>query len=318
MAVDSIEQVSVIGAGTMGHGIAIVFASSGRQVQLFDVDETALDDARGAIGTGFETLLEADRLSNEEVTEARNRIEYSSTYEEAVSEADLVIEASPEDIDIKKDVFRQLDEHAPSDAILASNTSGLSITDIASAVEEPERVLGTHWFNPPYIVPLVEVVHGEHTNDDVAEQVYELLDSIGKTPVLVKKDIRGFIANRIQLAMDYEAWSLLDRGIASAEDIDRAVKAGFGLRVPALGVFKKSDFAGLDVIHDIQSYMTEDLDRGTEPSETVSELISDGKYGLKSGEGVYDWSDRPVKEVTDERDQQLLSLVELYEDLEDD
>lgn len=316
MVPSDIQQVAVVGAGTMGHGIALQFARYDRSVTLFDVQEEALDEAAESIVTGLETLATAGHVSEAAVDSIPDRIEATTSYDEAADDADLIVEAAPEDAEVKRDVFGRLDEHAPESAIIATNTSGLSITDLADRVANPERVLGTHWFNPPYVVPLVEVIYGEQTADEPVDLVYDLLEEIGKTPIVVNEDIPGFVANRIQLAMDYEAWSLLDRGIASAEDIDRAIKAGFGLRVPALGTFKKSDFAGLDVIHDIQSYMTEDLDRGTEPSESLVDLVEDGHLGVKSGGGVFDWSDRDREEVLDERDQQLLALVELYEEME--
>lgn len=317
MSTDGIERVAVVGAGTMGHGIALVFALSGRRVSLFDVDQGALERAAGSIAAGLDTLASAGRIDEDDAAVAPDRIETSTAYPEALAGADLVIEASPEKMEVKREVFSALDEHAPASAILASNTSGLSITEMADQVDDPSRVLGTHWFNPPYVVPLVEVVYGDETADEPVERVYDLLEAVGKAPVVVREDIPGFIANRLQTAMDYEAWSLLDRGIASAEDIDRAVSAGFGLRTPALGVFRKSDFAGLDICRDIHATMPADLDRGTEPSETLVELAEAGRLGLKSGGGVYDWSDRDPDEVAEERDRELLALVDLYEEIRD-
>lgn len=309
------NTVAIVGAGTMGHGMALEFARAGLDVSLIDVDQNMLEKAEESVANGVDTLVKAGRIEESNIDSILSRIETYTQYEPAVEDVELVIEAGPETLEVKQSIFKKLDECTPDDAILATNTSGLSITEIASVVDEPSRVLGTHWFNPPYLIPLVEVVYGEHTSDNVVEEVYELLESIGKTPVTVQKDIHGFIANRIQTAMDYEAWSLLDRGVASAEDIDRAVRAGFGLRIPALGVFRKADFAGLDIIKEIQSYMTADLDRGTDPSESLERMIEEGRYGLKSGEGVFDWSDRDSEEVMEERDQQLLELLEVYESM---
>lgn len=315
MTPSDFKNIAVIGAGTMGHGIALVFALSGRPVSLFDIDEGALDQAAGLIAAGLETLESAGRVSSEAATGATDRIDATTSYPEALDGVDLVIEASPEQMEIKREVFSELNEHAPGSAVFASNTSGLSISEMAKQVDDPTRVLGTHWFNPPYVIPLVEVISADQTSDEVVDHVYQLMETVGKSPIVVQEDIPGFIANRLQTAMDYEAWSLLDRGIATAEDIDRAVSAGFGLRTPALGVFRKSDFAGLDIIRDIHSTMPENLDRGTKPSETLLRLTDEGRFGLKSGRGVYDWSDRDPDEVGEERDRELLALVDFYEEI---
>lgn len=315
MSTGAFESIAVVGAGTMGHGIALVFALSGRRVSLFDVDEAALDRATTSIASGLDTLVDAGRVTDDEAAAAPDRIEPSTSYAETLADVDLVVEASPERLDVKREVFAALDEHAPDSALLASNTSGLSITEMAAQVQDPTRVLGTHWFNPPYVVPLVEVIYGDETADTAVERVYDLLEGVGKAPIVVQEDIPGFVANRLQTAMDFEAWSLLERGVASAEDIDRAVSASFGLRTPALGVFRKSDFAGLDIVRDIHSTMPKDLDRGTDVSPAILELTEAGHLGLKTGRGVFDWSDRDPDEVAEERDRELLALVDLYEEI---
>ena len=308
-----IDRVAVVGAGTMGHGIALAYALGGHPVSLFDISEEALETARGRIDSALETFVDHGALPVDEAERVRERIAYETEFEAAVEGTDLVTEAVVEDADVKRETFERLDAHAPADAILATNTSGLSITDLSTAVDDPGRVVGTHWFNPPYVVPLVEIVHGEHTDAQVAERAYDALDAVGKTPVTVEKDVPGFIGNRIQLAMTYEAYSLLDRGVASAEAIDRAVKAGFGFRLPILGIFEKVDHSGLDVHHDVESYLMPDLDRGTEPNPVVTRLVERGDLGLKTGKGVYDWSDADPEEVFERRDRLLLDQLSVYE-----
>lgn len=308
-----IQRVGVIGAGTMGYGLALVHANAGFDVSLYDVDPDALEQGLANIETGLDILVEEDYLAGAERDAALDRIAPTTDFGDAVAEADFVVETVPERMDVKESVFSMLNEQAPADAILATNTSGLSITDLAAQVDEPGRVVGTHWFNPPYIVPLVELVKAEQTEEDLVDGLYELYESMGKVPVVVQKDIPGFIGNRIQLAMDYEAWSLLSRGVASAEDIDRAVKAGFGFRLPALGVFTKADMGGLDVFRDIEEYLMGDLDRGTEPNDRLVELVEDGHLGLKSGAGVYDYSDVSQESVVEDRDRRLVSTLKLYE-----
>lgn len=310
----SLDTIAIIGAGTMGYGIGTVYAADGRTVRLYDASAEALDQARTNIDTALEALADAGRLSADDRAAVTERISYHETITEAVTDADLVTEAVTEDLEIKQEVFTRLDRHAPAEAILATNTSGLSITEIAGVVDDPSRVVGTHWFNPPHIVPLVEVVRGDQTSDTTVSRTYDLLEAVGKEPVEVKKDLPGFIGNRIQMAMDFEAWSLLQKGVASAEDIDRAVRAGFGFRVPVLGVFKKSDFTGLDVYEEVMSYLLKEIDRGTEPTESLRSLVEDGHYGVKTGQGVYDWEGADFDQLADERDQQLLAMLDAYED----
>jgi 3-hydroxyacyl-CoA dehydrogenase len=315
---DGIDAAAVLGSGVMGHGIALAFALDGHPVALYDVDEDLLAESEDRVRSVLDTLVSAGEIDAEAADATADRITRTTSLPDAVDGADFVTEAVVEDLDIKREVFAELDDHADPDAILATNTSGLSITEIADATDSPERVVGTHWFNPPYVVPLVEVVRGEETADAVVETAYDFFDDMGKTPVRVEKDIPGFIGNRIQLAMAYEAFSLLDRGVASAEAIDRAVKAGFGFRLPLLGVFEKIDHSGLDVQHEVEGYLLPDLDRGTESKDVLSEAVENGDYGLKTGKGVYDWSDVDADDVYDQRDEALLAILDLYDSLEMD
>ncbi|QCS44804.1 3-hydroxyacyl-CoA dehydrogenase family protein [Natrinema versiforme] len=306
------DSVAVVGAGTMGHGIATVFASEGYDVGLHDQDEGRLETAHDRVHESLTQLDDHDRLGVELET-ARNAVSSGTDLEAVIADADLVIEAVTEELDVKRTVFETLSDLTDSGTVLATNTSGLSITEIAAATDAPDRVLGTHWFNPPHIVPLVEVVKGEETDDDLAAAMTAFLDDIGKTAITVEKDVPGFIGNRIQMAMCYEAFSLLDRGIASAEDIDKAVKAGFGFRLPSMGIFEKVDQSGVDVHHAIESYLMPELDRGTDPNPVVSDLVEQGDFGLKTGEGVYDWTDADPDAVVTDRDAQLLAQLEQYE-----
>lgn len=298
----------------MGYGIGLYYALSGASVSFFDADDEKLAAAEEHIDSALNTLVSADRLSSEEGAKTKARMRFADSFADCVSDAGFVTEAVTEDMEIKQTIFEKLSTHAPNDAILATNTSGLSITEIASVVDDPGRVVGTHWFNPPHIVPLVEVVKGDETAEEVVETVYDYLDAIEKTPVKVEKDIPGFIGNRIQMAMCYEAFSLLDEGVASADAIDRAVKAGFGFRLPVLGIFEKVDQSGIDVHYDVEEYLMSELDRGTEPNPVVSELAAHGHYGTKTGQGVYDWDDIDIEEVYETRNQRLLDLLEIYTD----
>jgi 3-hydroxyacyl-CoA dehydrogenase len=311
----AIQQVAVVGAGRMGHGIALVYALDGRAVTLFDVDDEVLDAAPERVDGALSTMVSGGYVERDAADAALSNLATESTFEAAVADADFVTEAVAEDLAVKRSVFADLDAHAPADAVLATNTSGLSIAEMTRDVADTSRVLGTHWFNPPHIVPLVEVVKGPETTDAVAGTVRELLDSAGKTPVVLEREIPGFVGNRIQAAMTYEAYSLLARGVASAADIDRAVKAGFGFRLPVMGIFEKVDQSGLDVHREVERSLMADLDRGTDPNPVVSELVERGETGWESGKGVYDWTgvDREVAER--ERDAALLALRAVYEDV---
>lgn len=297
----------------MGFGIALAFAIDGREVTVFDVDDEMLADSEEQMRSALETFADHGRVDAEEIPAMMDRVERTGKIGAAVEDADFVTEAVTEDLDVKQQVFEELDRYAPEGAILATNTSGLSITEIAAVTERPESVVGTHWFNPPHIVPLVEVIRGEETDDAVFDRTYDIMEEIEKTPVRVEKDIPGFIGNRIQTAMTYEAFSLLERGVASAEDIDRAVKAGFGFRLPLLGIFEKGDHSGLDTHHAVEKYLLPDLDRGSEPNALSAELAERGDYGLKTGEGVYDWRDVAPEAAYERRDRGLLDILDLYE-----
>jgi 3-hydroxyacyl-CoA dehydrogenase len=308
-----IDDAAVLGSGVMGHGIALAFALDGHRVSLYDVNEDLLAESEGRIRSVLDTLVSAGEVDADDADAAAARITRTTSLSDAVSGVDFVTEAVVEELDVKREVFAELSAHAPDDAILATNTSGLSITAVADATDDPERVVGTHWFNPPYVVPLVEVVRGEETADSVVETTYDFFEAMGKTPVHVEKDIPGFIGNRIQMAMIYEAFSLLDRGVASAEAIDRAVKAGFGFRLPLLGVFEKVDHSGLDVEHEVEQYLLPELDRGTESKDALNEAVENGDYGLKTGAGVYDWEGLDPGEIYDQRDEALLAILDLYD-----
>jgi 3-hydroxyacyl-CoA dehydrogenase len=312
----SIDEAAVLGSGVMGHGIALAFALDGHAVSLYDVDEDLLAESEDRVRSVLDTLVSAGKADADAADAAAARITRTTSLPDAVAGADFVTEAVVEDLDIKREVFADLDDHAANDAILATNTSGLSITAIGDATERPECVVGTHWFNPPYVVPLVEVIRGEETADSVVETTYDFFDAMGKTPVRVEKDIPGFIGNRIQMAMIYEAFSLLDRGVASAEAIDRAVKAGFGFRLPLLGIFEKVDHSGLDVEHEVEQYLLPELDRGTESKDALTDAVENGDYGLKTGKGVYDWDGLDPGEIYDQRDEALLDILDLYDSLD--
>lgn len=301
-------KTCVIGAGTMGHGIAQVFAQAGYEVKLVDVSEEALRLASTRMKANLDLFVEAGLIGLEESRIVLSRIELTSDFEN-LGDFEFATESVTEDLNVKQQIFRKLDALGPKNAILASNTSGLSITEIASVTKRPERVIGTNWWNPPHIIPLVEVMRGEKTHDDAVQRTKEVLGRVGKRPILVLKPIRGFIGNRLQIALLREALYLLENGVASAEDIDTAVSYGPGFRYPVLGPFKTADFGGLDVFCHLSGDLFKELDSSAEPQKVLARLVEAQKLGVKSGEGFYKYSSREMSEMLKQRDRKLLRIL---------
>ncbi|SER38474.1 3-hydroxyacyl-CoA dehydrogenase family protein [Natrinema salaciae] len=309
---EAAPRPAIVGAGTMGRNIAVASAVGGQPVTLFDIDEDAVRDAESEIGSTVGTLTDRGVADVTDADDVRDRVAYTTDLAAAVGDAPLIIEAVTEDRETKAAVYEEIERHASASATLATNTSSLSITELASSLSRPERFCGTHWFHPAHIVPVVEVVYGDRTADETVDTAAAFLESIGKDPVVVERDIPGFIANRIQSAMAHEAWALLESGVASAEDIDRAVKGTFGFRLPTLGVLEKGDHSGLDVHHKVLSELLGEIDRGTSPAAVLTELVDEGRHGVKAERGVYDWSETDSERLTAERDQRLLDQLEVY------
>ena len=309
------NNIAIIGAGTMGHSLAQAFAQGGYQVSLNDTSDEVLSKAQTLISSNLDTLSRAglfDPAEKEKVLE--QRITCTTDLARAVAQSDLVIEAIVEVPEVKKEMFSELDRLAPPEAILSSNTSYL---DIFKFVEtgRPELVVITHWFAPPHIVPLVEIVQGPQTSPETVATVERILKGLGKQTIVIKKFLPGFIANRLQAALALEAYRLIDEGYATPEDIDIATKASFGLRMPLLGLIKRADFAGLDLIQQNlknKSYSPPPI-RGK--SDTIDALVSQGNFGVKTRKGFYDYGDRPIEDILKERDEKLLKLRKFLLDL---
>lgn len=282
-------RAAVIGAGLLGHGIAQVFGVAGHRVTVWDADAATL-----------EKVVERVRANLERAgvdSAAADTIEPCATLEEAVADADVVTEAVVENVEVKQTLFAELDRIARPDAILATNTSSIPIGTIARDVADPGRVVGTHWWNPPHLVPLVEVTQAEATRPEVVEQVMKLLESLGKTPVHVRRDVPGFIGNRLQFAMWREAFALVGSGVCSAEDVDRVVRSSFGLRLPVIGPFEQADLIGLDLVLAITGYLNPSLDGASQPSPLVRERVDRGELGMKTGRGFRSWTEAEADEV---------------------
>jgi 3-hydroxybutyryl-CoA dehydrogenase len=253
-------------------------------------------------------------LEKHQLPAVLNRIHTTTKIEEAGKMADFVIEAIIEDAAAKKEMFKILDQVCPPNAILASNTSYMDIFKFVET-KRPDKVLSTHWFVPPHIVPLVEIVRGPATSQETVEVVKALIIAVGKTPIVISKFLPGFIANRLQRALGNEVFFLLDNGYASAEDIDTATKASFGLRMPILGLVKRMDFTGLDLTQKILSNATYKIPPQQTQSKTVDHLVAQGKLGVKTRSGYYEYGDRSTEEIMKERDIKLIKLREFLKDL---
>jgi len=281
-----ISTAAVLGAGTMGHGIAHVAAASGMKVVLFDIDQSAADRGLASIQKNLEKGVARNKISEEAKTQALANLSTSTNLEEAVGSAQLVVEAAPERLELKQSIFKQIDSFAPNDAIFGTNTSSLSITKIASVCTHPERVLGMHFFNPPHILKLLELIKTEHTSDEALAKAKAIGEQMGRDLIVIN-DSPGFATSRLGLIIGLEAMRMLQEGVGTAEDIDRAMELGY--RHP-MGPLRLTDLVGLDVRLDIAEYLHRELggDR-FDPPKVLRELVEAGKLGKKSGQGFYKW-----------------------------
>jgi 3-hydroxybutyryl-CoA dehydrogenase len=309
MKLQDIDHVGILGAGLMGPGIAQVFSSAGYRVNIFDKDQTALETVEKRIVSQFNPFIDLNLAGPEDRERCLENIAISTSMKELCAGPQVVIEAISEDLEVKRKAYAEIERFIAPDAILTSNTSALSISSISQALQHKSRFLGTHFWNPPHIVPCVEVIMGAFTEEAIFETVYSLMEKINKVPVRVLQDVPGFLGNRLQHAMWREAISLRDKKIASAEDIDKVVKYGFGVRMPFIGPLETADLAGLALTHDIQEYLFPYLESSPEPSPVLKELVSAGATGVKVGRGFYDWSAERIRQLIEQRDRVLLRII---------
>jgi 3-hydroxybutyryl-CoA dehydrogenase len=278
-----VEKIAVIGAGLMGVGFAAVFAPAGHEVTLHDPFPDVLNSARPRLAA----------ILNDIGTDAAalHRVTIAADLAETVAKADIILEAVVEKLPLKQDLFERIEAAAQDDAIFASNTSSIPITQVMAKVKNKSRALGAHWFNPPYLVPLVEVIQTADTDMKHIEHMIALLTRLGKVAVHVKKDVPGFVGNRMQHAMWREAISLVENGVCDAETIDLVVKNSFGLRLPVLGPMENADLVGTDLALDIQNVLSKDLEDRHDPNPLLQKLVSEGKLGFKTNEGFKSWTE---------------------------
>ncbi|WP_411738877.1 3-hydroxyacyl-CoA dehydrogenase family protein [Peribacillus sp. S4] len=306
-----IKKIAIIGSGVMGSGIAQSFAVSGYFVTINNIKEELLYHAQNRISENLSLLIEEGALTDREKQGALANITYSVDLEGAVRDADFIIEAIPEVIELKLNLYQQLEEIIKPDAIVASNTSTFPISQLMEKASFAERMVITHFFNPGHLVPLVEIVQHDETKPEIVKTTMDLMRKIGKSPILLKKEIAGFIANRLQTALMREAFYLLKEGVADAEDIDTAITAGPGFRWAFTGPIEIADFGGLDTWQRVFDNVSPVLDQSKEAPDLIRDLVAEGKLGTKSGEGIFTYEESTVSQKINERDRNFIKLGKL-------
>jgi 3-hydroxybutyryl-CoA dehydrogenase len=286
-----IKKVAVLGAGLMGHGIAQVAAQAAKyEVSLRDVKQEFLDNGMNMINKSLQSFLKKEKISEKEVDETLKRIRPTLDLKEAVTGADLIIEAVPENVELKKNMYREVEKFAPENALVGSNTSSISITELASATRRPEQFCGMHFFNPPQLMRLIEIIRGVKTSDETINKIVEVTKRMGKEPVVVNKDCPGFVVTRVLIPALNEAMYLVWEGIAEPKDIDKAIK--LGLNWP-MGPFTLLDYLGLDTVLSITGVFQNEIgDPKYRPCPLLRQMVKAGLLGRKTGKGFYDWTEK--------------------------
>lgn len=309
MEVNDVKTVSVIGAGLMGHGIAQCFAQAGYHVFLRDIKQELLIAAKERMKENLLKMSVAGLIRAEEIDSIISRVTPTIELKEALANADFMIEAATEDIDLKKRIFTDASKLSDPRTILATNTSGLPITEIAKATDRTGKVIGAHFWNPPSLLLAVEVVKGEDTTEETVTVTYDLLKKIGKKPVVVKKDVPGQIGIRILYAMLREAISLVENSVASPQDIDTVVREALGARLPVVGVLELADLSGVDLLLAVSRRLFKDLDNSAEPSKFLENMVAEGRTGIKNSKGFYNWTPDSIEATIKRRDDHLLKIL---------
>lgn len=309
-------NVLIVGAGTMGHGLAQCFAQAGCKVWLVARRQQSLDRARQLIEESLRTLASEGLVASDQIGPVLDRITCTTVLEEGARRADLVIESVPEDRAAKKDIFAQLDRLCPPHALLASNTTALNVFDFVET-SRPDKVLICHWYTPPQLIPLVDVVKGPQTSQESIDFVVGMLKEMGKQPVVFNKFVSGYVVPRMQMALNREVFFLLDNDYISPEDLDEAVTSGLALRMVVLGLVRRMDFGGLDVtaknLRD--PYVQSQLAPSDYQPKKIFELVDQGHLGVKTSRGWFDYSDRSEAEYYRERDRKLIAVLKTYNEL---
>lgn len=305
-----IRRAALVGLGTMGPGIAARLARGGIDVSAYDSAAAAVERATAMMPVCASVL---DRLGIEVPDAGEGRVSFSASLEDCVAGADLVIENVPEKIDVKAGIYRAIDPMIAADTIVASDTSGIPITKLQAHISNPRRFVGMHWSNPPHIIPMIEVIGGEQTAPETVATIRDLIRSLGLLPVVVKKDVPGFVENRVLYALLREAVDLVERGVIDAEDLDTCVSWGIGYKIAVIGPMALLDMAGLDIYRSVSSFLNADLADRKDISPLVEEKIAAGTFGIKSGEGIYGYTPEKIAALQAERAGKLIATRRILE-----
>ncbi|WP_138204579.1 3-hydroxyacyl-CoA dehydrogenase family protein [Haloimpatiens lingqiaonensis] len=306
-----IKKIGVLGTGTMGHGVAQLCAQAGFEVNMYGRSDESLDRGFTNIKRDLSIMVSNNKITEEESKIIFSKIKGVKTLKEVCDGVQLIVECLAEKIELKRDIFNQLDSLCSKEVILTSSTSGLNPSDIAEETKNPERVVVAHFWNPPQLIPLVEVVPGCKTSAEVVNKTVQWVKNIGKQPVKMNKECPGFIGNRLQLALLREALYIVEQGYADPEEVDKAVEYSFGRRLPLTGPLKSADLGGLDIFYNIASYLFKDLCNQTEPSKLLNDRVSEGKLGTKKGAGIYNWTDEEINSIQKKRQELLMYFLDL-------
>ena len=302
-----LKRAAIIGTGTMGPGMGAVLARAGIQTALYDVSADALERAKAGVAMADGALERLDAVKAD-----GGGITYESDLATALAGCQLVIEAAPEKLELKQELFAEFEKHVTPDAILASNTSGIPITRIAADLQNPERVVGMHWSNPPHMIPMIEVIPGDNTSQATVDATVKLVQDIGYHAV-VEREVPGFVENRILYAILRECLDLVDRGIVDAAGLDTNVRWGIGYKLAVIGPMELLDMAGLDIYKAVGTYLNPDLSTKGEVSSTILDLIDKGRLGMKTGGGLYDYTPERIAELRGERARKLVAVRKALE-----
>ena len=306
MTVDGIRQITVIGAGLMGHGIAQEFACAGYRVLMHDVTDEHLETARVQIEKNLNVLAENAVIEQKSITPTLQRIQTATELSAVAENADFVVEAVTENLALKQQIFEELDAICPPHTILASNTTALMPSQIGVNAKRKRQILNTHYFNPPYLIPLVELIRSPDTSDETVTVTFDLLTTIGKTPAIIEKEALGFVGPRLQAALIREAFAIVEQGIASAETVDLVVRNSFGRRLSVAGPFEVFELAGWDLVLAAFEELYKDLNSSADINPLLRQMVESGKLGVKSQEGFYSWTDDKIQELRDRMNRALI------------
>ncbi|RDW18453.1 3-hydroxybutyryl-CoA dehydrogenase [Oceanobacillus arenosus] len=304
------ENITILGAGIMGHGAAQLFAQAGKNVRIRARRETSLEKARDLITNSLKIMVEKEMLIENEMEQILARITYTTDLYEAIQDADFILESIPEVLEQKLDTYDIIESVVPEKTIISSNTSTFTIKELTGRAKHPERFIVTHFFNPPQLVPIVEIVKFEKTDENIVNTTYDLMKEIGKSPVVLKKEITGFIVNRVQVAMLREAFHLIESGVATAEDIDIAMKGSMGFKWAFCGPMESQDLAGLQTTKAMVGNIMEDLSNTREVPSFLSEMVEKDQLGIRTNQGFYKYDDHGEQAIHT-RDDHFLDLLRL-------